>query len=149
MAAPCTVIHAVAHLAEDKTFVQRQDLISDEINEAEGAPEEIKICLGWQLNTRTLLIRLLLHKYIAWDSQLLQIIKAKTVGYKTIESIMGRLENVAIIVAMLGHFLNNIWSIQIKASKSQHNQKLSKNVIAKLQLSRKFLKKSFQRHQHE
>ena len=142
MTAPCTVIHAVAHKATGKTHLTRQDLISDEKNEAEGAPEEIKICLGWQLDTRRLLISLPDHKYKAWNSQINDIIKAKSVTYKTLESILGRLENVAIIVSMFGHFLNNIRSLQIKASKHQHNQKLTKNAIAEFKLSQKFLKRA-------
>ena len=47
IAAPCTFIHALAHQADGNTFVERNKMISDDKNEAEGAPEEIKICLGW------------------------------------------------------------------------------------------------------
>ena len=137
--APCTVIHAMAHRTRGKTYLRRQDLISAEKNEAEGAPEEIKLCLGWEFNTRSLTIALPLHKYEAWDSQIESILKAKSVRYKLLESVLGRLENVAIIVKMFGHFLNNIRSLQIKATSSQHNQQLSKNSIAEFELSRKFL----------
>jgi hypothetical protein len=97
------------------------------------------VCLGWQLNTRALLVSLPIHKFQAWDNQVTAIITAKTVAFKELESILGRLENVAIIIKMFGHFLNNIRNMQIKASKHQHNQKLSKNAIAEFQLSRKFL----------
>ena len=51
-AAPCTVIHAIAQRTNGSTHLQRQDLISAEKNEAEGAPEELKLCLGWKFNTR-------------------------------------------------------------------------------------------------
>ena len=140
--APCTVIHAIAHRATGTTHLKRQDLISAEKNEAEGAPEEIKICLGWQFNTRELLISLPTHKFEAWNTQIDDIIKEKTVKYKTLESILGRLENVAIILVMFGHFLNNIRSLQIKAASTQHNQKLTKNAITEFELSKKFLKKA-------
>ena len=112
IAAPCTIIHAIAH-QEGDIFLQRQDLISDNKNEADGAPEEIIICLGWQLNTRALIVSLPLHKYQAWESQITAIISAKTTTGKTLESILGRLENVAIIITMFGHFLNNTRSTQI------------------------------------
>ena len=140
--APCTVIHAMAHNADGDTHLLRQDLISAEKNEAEGAPEEVKVCLGWQFNTRLLLIALPRHKFEAWDRQILDIIEAKSVKYKLLESVLGRLENVAIILKMFGHFLNNIRSLQIKAAQSQHNQKLSKNAIAEFELSRKFVAKA-------
>ena len=48
IAAPCTVMHAVTHHATDnETFVPRQEFISEDKNEAEGAPSEEKIMLGW------------------------------------------------------------------------------------------------------
>ena len=140
--APCTVIHAIAHKACGQTYLKRQDLISAEKNEAEGAPEEVKICLGWLFNTRKLLISLPTHKFEAWDAQICSIIKAKSVSFKLLETVLGRLENVAIILTMFRHFLNNIRSLQIKASKSKHNQKLSKNALAEFELGRTFLKKA-------
>jgi hypothetical protein len=137
--APCTVIHAIGHSATGETHLKRQDLISEEKNVAEGAPEEEKICLGWTFNTRRLTVALPSHKYEAWDNQVKNIISAKSIKFKLLESILGRLENVAIIVVMFGHFLNNIRSLQIKAMATQHNQKLSKNAIREFELSRKFL----------
>jgi hypothetical protein len=137
--APCTVIHAIGHRASGSTHLYRQDLISEEKNVAEGAPEEEKICLGWTFNTRKLIVALPTHKYEAWDNQIQNIIKAKSIKFKLLESVLGRLENVAIIVVMFGHFLNNIRSLQIKAMKSQHNQKLSRNALREFELSRKFL----------
>ena len=86
------------------------------------------------------MISLPTHEYNAWDNQIASIIEQKSVKYKVLESILGRLENVAIILVMLGHFLNNIRSLQIKAAKSQHNQKLTKNAIAEFHLGQTFLK---------
>ena len=87
--APYTVIHAMVHAADGDTHLLHQDLISAEKNKAEGAPEELKICLGWTFNTRSLLISLPKHKIDAWDEQIRQIIKAKSVKYKLLESVIG------------------------------------------------------------
>ena len=65
IAAPSAVMHAIAHQVEGEVFVPRQDFIADDKNEAEGAPEEIKIVLGWQINTRSLLVSLPFHKFKA------------------------------------------------------------------------------------
>ena len=47
IAAPCTVMNAVTHHAADnKTFVPRQEFISEDKNEAKGAPSEVNITLG-------------------------------------------------------------------------------------------------------
>jgi hypothetical protein len=138
-AAACTVIHAVAHQAASDTFLPRQDIIADDKNEAEGAPEEIKICLGWQLDTRRLLVKLPFHKYKAWDSQITALSTRKTASDKDLRSILGRLENVASINCMLGHFLNNIRSLQIRADRSGHNVTITAQVRSDLALARKFL----------
>ena len=45
---------------------------------------------------------------------------------------------------MLGHLLNNIISLQIKAAKSQHNQKLTSNAIVEFKSCQKKLKKAHQ-----
>ena len=98
----------MAYTVEGDTHLLRQDLISDEKNEAEGAPEKETICLGWLLNTRQLLISLPTHKYNACDTQIYSIITAKSVNYKVLDSILGCLENVAIILVIFVHFINNI-----------------------------------------
>ena len=104
IAAPCTVLHAVSHKADTETFIPRDDMISNEKNEAEGSPEEEKICLEWMLDTRALIVLLPEHKFVAWTEQVNQLISAKSAGNKELESVLGRLENVAIIIAMFGHF---------------------------------------------
>ena len=91
MAAPCTVMHALAHATDEKTFLPRQDFIAADKNEAEGAPEEVKVVLGWQLNTREMLIKLPDHKFKAWSSQLQNFTKQKRAKGKELQSLLGRL----------------------------------------------------------
>ena len=71
---------------------------------AEGAAEEKKICLGWLLDTRRLLVSLPDHKTIAWTAQIDTILNQQTVSEKELSSILGRLENVAQVLVTLGHF---------------------------------------------
>ena len=64
--APITVMHAVADRTSYKnTSIKRKDIVADDKMAAEGAAEEQKICLGWLLNTRELLVKLPTHKAIA------------------------------------------------------------------------------------
>ena len=103
------MVHAIAHTAEDGiTHLPRQEFIADDKNEAEGGPEEIKTCLGWTIDTRRLLVSLPTHKYLAWDKEIVRVSRAKSVSNDTLRSLLGRLENVAMILQQLGHFLNNI-----------------------------------------
>jgi hypothetical protein len=88
-AAPCTVIHALAHSAEQDTYIKRNNMIADDKNEAEGAPEESKICLGWILDMRRLLVILPNHKYIAWLAQTDSLIAQKSANNKQLSSLLG------------------------------------------------------------
>ena len=109
-AASCTVIHALAHkvLNASSYSIERDDLMADDKNEAEGAPEEIKICLGWTLDSRRLLVQLPFHKYKALKNEIVELLKSYSTNEAILGTILGQLKNVAIIIAMMGHFLNNI-----------------------------------------
>jgi hypothetical protein len=143
IAAPCTVMHAVAHRAiGNETFVPRQNFISEDKNEAEGAPEEVKITLGWELDSRRLLIKLPAHKYKAWSSQVESFLTRKTANVDDLRSVLGRLENIAIIIPTFGHFLNNIRQLEIKASLTKKNQIINKRAHEDFKLAQKFLEKA-------
>ena len=109
---------------------------------AEGAASEVKICLGWQLNTRTLMVSLPGHKHKAWGNQIRKSLQCKSVSNETLMSIIGRLENVVQIQSILGHFFSNIRHAQILADRRKHNVKLSKRVKEDLKLALKFLDKA-------
>ena len=116
--APITVMHAVVDRASyDSTSIKRKDIVADDKMEAEGAAKEQKICLGWLLNTRELSVKLSTHKAIAWTSQIDKALGSSTVSNKELQSILGRLENVAQIMISLGHFLGNIRFMQMLAEK--------------------------------
>ena len=140
--APSTVLEAVAHNAEGETFIQRQHFISEDKNEAEGAAEEVKICLGWSINTRQLTVSLPEHKYVAWHREISIILESHTVSNKALQSVLGRLETVATVLTPLGHFLNNIRSLQMKAEAKKHTVTIPKGVTRDLQLAQKFLHKA-------
>ena len=145
IAAPCTVMHAVAHSAiGNETFVPRQNFISEDKNEAEGAPEEVKITLGWELDSRRLLIKLPEHKHKAWSSQVESFISRKTTNVDDLRSVLGRLENIAIIIPTFGHFLNNIRQLEIKAALTKKNQFINKRAHEDFKLALKFLDKARQ-----
>ena len=142
-AAPCSVMHALAHSCSSNVHLPRDDIIADDKNEAEGAPEENKIVLGWSLNSRSLTIHLPVHKHKAWSSQLSSFMTRKSANLKDIQSLLGRLENIAIIIPMMGHFLNNIRQMEIKANITNKNQFLSKRVKDDLVLAQKFIDKAY------
>ena len=90
-------------------MIPRVDIIVIDKMKAEGAAKERKICLGWMLDTRRLLVSLPDHKTLGWISQIDSLLKNETVGEKKLSSMLGRLENIAQVQTILGHFLNNIF----------------------------------------
>ena len=58
----------------------------------------------------------------------------KTVSTKTLDSIIGRLKNIAIIIPMMGHFLNNDRYIHEIAAHKNHNIRLSRRAREDLKL---------------
>ena len=93
-------MHAMAHLTSDQLFVERDDQIAEDKCKAEGSPAEIKICLGWEINTRRLLMTLPEHKYIAWENEIEEVLNQKNINHKTLESIIGKLEHIITVVKM-------------------------------------------------
>jgi len=139
--APITVIQAVAHRANCTGGIERDPMVEKKKTEIEGPAEELKICLGWIIDTRRLLVSLPHHKYIAWTSQIDNILQNKTVSNTTLMSILGRLENVAQVLIILGHFLSNIRSLQMIAERKNHNIKLNTRSRLDLVLAKDFLTK--------
>ena len=143
-AAPCSIMHALSHKAGPNfSSIPRQNMIAENKNEAEGAAEEVKIILGWTINSRALTASLPEHKYKAWSSQVQSFTSRSTSNAKDLRSILGRLENVAIIIPMLGHFLNNIRQLEILASISNKNQRINNRSKEDFKLAQKFLDLAF------
>jgi len=140
--APMTVIDAISDDHIPHESIPRDDMVAEDKTKAEGAAEEVKVCLGWVLDTRRLLVRLPDHKNIGWKSQIEQVLKSETVGWKDLASVLGRLENVAQVLVVLGHFLSNIRHLEILASNKGHNVRLNQRVRDDLILAQKFLNRA-------
>ena len=132
----------MAHKATPQSKIKRDNLIADDKNDAEGAPEEQKICLGWLLDTRNLTVSLPSHKAQAWSKQISNMMLHKSVGEKLLASILGRLENIATIIPMMGHFFNIVRFLQMKAEKNRHNVTITRRAKEDLHLCLKFIEKA-------
>jgi len=87
--------------------IPRKDVISIKKLCAEGQLSETKTVLGWNLNTRSLLISLPENKALDWLRDIDTILLAKKVNYKLLESILGRLNHIACILHPMRHFLGS------------------------------------------
>jgi len=101
-------IHSVARPVEPTDDIPRVDIISTKKLQAEGTFEEVKIVLGWQLNTRSLLISLPRDKHQKWSHDINKMISLRRSSYELLESTIGRLNHTAGILPMLRHFLGRL-----------------------------------------
>ena len=113
-AVPGTVIDAVSHRAKEELDIKRENMVAKDKCEAEGAIAEKRICLGWMLNTRQLLVQLPQHKCIAWIKDVDALIVHKSISHANLISLIGKLENVITMVKMMGHFMNNLYALKEK-----------------------------------
>ena len=75
---------------------------------AEGTQEEIKIVLGWIINTRLLIVSLPPDKATVYKKQILEILRSKKTTSKNLESIIGRIERTAYDVPNAKFFINRL-----------------------------------------
>ena len=108
------------HAGDDEP-VPRRPLLSDEKLEAEGTPAEIQIVLGWDLNSRLLLILLPFDKFTAWSSDLRAIIAAGKITFGELESVMGRLNHAGYIIPLARHFLGRL-QIRLKVRRPKKQE---------------------------
>jgi hypothetical protein len=132
-------IHATSrpHAGHDVEPVPRRPLLSDEKLIAEGAPEEIQVVLGWELDCRRLLAALPSDKFDAWTTAILAIIKPEHCSRQDLETIIGRLNHVSFIIPLARHFLSRLWAPLNKNGKA--HIRLSAEVIEDLKLWLAFL----------
>ena len=100
-------IHATSrpHMGDSEP-IRRRGLLSKPKLEAEGAPAEVQIVLGWTLNTRLLLVILPADKFMAWTADIRALLLDKRGTFGEIESTIGRLNHVCFIIPLARHFLN-------------------------------------------
>ena len=75
---------------------------------AEGTQEERKVVLGWVIDTRLFTVSLPQEKAAAYTQQINEILKAKKINHKNLESIIGRIERTAYAVPNAKFFINRL-----------------------------------------
>ena len=69
---------ATYHATDHKTFVLRQEFILEDKNEAEGSPYKVNITIDWEGGTRSMLLIMPSHKFLAWSAQVKSFIARKS-----------------------------------------------------------------------
>jgi hypothetical protein len=122
----------------DKPVLRRENLSGPKL-EAEGTPAEIQIVLGWELDTRRLLIQLTFDKFVAWSSDISSVLQAGRATMAELQTLVGRLNHVSYVIPLARHFLGRLRQrLHINQSTRQHLS-FSKEELADLLLWTKFL----------
>lgn len=101
-------MHVIGRLNSQEEPIKRLELPSMSKLAAEGALEEEKVVLGWLLNTRELLIKLPPHKAKAWSDSIHKILNEKSTTYKELQTLIGRLTHLSVVMQMILHFLSRL-----------------------------------------
>lgn len=139
--------HHVSHKNHNTTIetngepIPSKDIVSLKKFLVESQPSEIKICLGWEINTRTFRVSLPKHKLKAWDAQLDNLISSKRVHELKLKQMIGRLNLIAYLYDMPRHFLSQLREA-LQRSKTNNGTSLKITEKKDLILMKQFIKKA-------
>lgn len=125
----------------DQEPIPRGEMASIPKLKAEAFLTEILIFLGWEINSRAFEISLPEDKFIAWSTQIREVIATESVTGQTMESLIGRLNHAAYIIPAARHFMNRLRQLEMKARKYR-KAKVTSEVRKDLHLWLNFLTKA-------
>jgi hypothetical protein len=102
------VIYLLGRPVHEQEKAYREDLLSLTKFIAEATPAECKTILGWDIDTRRLLISLPTPKYTAWCHDIERLLTEPKVATKDLEITIGRLNHAGFIIPLARHFLSRL-----------------------------------------
>jgi len=111
------VIYLLGRPPDTRNFLPRDDLLSLSKFFAEASPSELKIILGWLLNTRELLLSLPRAKYKAWIANINQLLSQQRITLTNLDQLIGRLQHATYVIPFAKHFLGQLRAAQQAATR--------------------------------
>ena len=136
--APLLAIHTLARPLHPNEPIPRHDMAALNKLRAEAKLEETKIILGWFFDFRRMTVALPTNKYVAWSDALRSIITAGSTTASEMETNLGRLGHLGMVIPYVHHFLSRLRELHIRA-KSRRSISVSPECIKDLQLMLDFL----------
>lgn len=133
-------MHVVGRPNEKVEPIKRLELPSLIKLKGEGRLEETKVILGWRIDTRRMIIQLPDHKFKAWDKSIVTLMENKKATSKELESLIGRLTHLSVVMQPVLHFLSRLRYLHEK-SENRRFVTVPHLVLEDLKLHRKFLDK--------
>jgi hypothetical protein len=133
------VLHLLGRPTHPGDAITRDDILSISKFLAEATPSELKTILGWEVDTRRLLLSLPADKVQAWSESIQTMLRSPSlVSYEALDTLIGRLNHCGFLIPQARHFLGRVRTAKHKASKRRH-VRLSPAVQADLTLWLSFL----------
>jgi hypothetical protein len=89
----------------------REAMVAQNKLKAEGGLAKTRVILGWHFNFRTLTVNLPKHKYIAWWGEIQSMLDCGRTTKKALESTIGRLGHVGLVIPWVFHFLSRLQTL--------------------------------------
>ena len=121
----------------------REEALAPDKLQAELTPSEIKLTLGWIINTRTFRIHLPVEKCLDWTQDIKRLISNGVVRADELHTTIGRLNHVGYIMPMGPYFLNRL-RYRLHKCEQHGRQKLARWDIEDLTLWQAMLTKAAQ-----
>ena len=135
------IIHSIFRPKDPEEPIERDDNISMKKLMAEGQPSEIRVMLGWQIDSRRMRISLPTTKATIWAKDIDNILNRQRVNKKELESMIGRLNHVGYILPTGRYFLNRLRHLLMRCER-YGSQKLQNWEKDDLILWKEFLEKA-------
>jgi len=118
---------------------------------AEASPEEVKLILilGWKMDFRELIMSLPDNKYIVWSADIGKMLTSGSAKAKELETLIGRLGHLGMIIPFVYHFLSRLREWQDKSRETNATRLGCRQNAASLNIDVKVLGQGTQRHRYE
>ena len=134
-------IHAAARPKDASEPIPREEMAALNKLLAEARLEEVKTILGWVFDFRRLTVSLPENKFTAWSEAISKVLDERTVCAKEIETIVGRLVHLSLVLPSVNHFLSRLRELHRRAI-NRRSIKVTEIYAEDLKLMLYFLKKA-------
>lgn len=141
--APLLAIHTCTRPLLPKEPLPRETLAAKAKVIVEAGVTEEKTILGWKWDLRRLIISLPYNKYDKWTADIMDTIVEGEVDTPKLESTIGRLGHLALVIPFVHHFLSRLRELHTRAVRNKcRRTKITPACIADLKLMLFFLEKA-------
>jgi hypothetical protein len=96
------------HVGDDEPVPRRENLLAPKL-EAKDTPSEVQTVLGWEMNTRQLLVLLpFFDKFVVWTDDVSTAVRTQRITLGGLHTLVGRLNHASYVIPLSRHFLGRL-----------------------------------------